>query len=216
MTKAKIIAIEGSDGSGKETQSLLVEKILKDKGYSVFRYAFPSYGTKQAYLTEEYLSGSFGDDDPKIASACFAMDRLITLKKDISAKLNECDYIVLDRYVKSNMIHQGRKLQGQEKLDFIKWVENLEYNVYELPREDIAFFLNMPPEYSLELVSKRQGKAGIKNDILENLDSMTQAHSNAMEIVDTVGMIRVDCVTEDGHIKTRDAIADELISIILK
>lgn len=210
--KAKLIAIEGSDGSGKQTQSILLEQNLRAMGYKVFRYAFPSYGEKQAKLAEEYLSGSFGDENPRIASACFAVDRMITFEK-LAEDIELYDYIILDRYVKSNIIHQSRKMKSiAEKEEFIKWVENLEYNSMGIPRENACIFLNMPPEYSMELISNREIK-GVKNDILENLENMKLAHQNAMDVIGITGMIKVDCV-ENGILKTREQIAEEVLKIV--
>ena len=41
----KIIVIEGTDCSGKETQSKLLEKKLNDMGKKVIRFGFPMYET---------------------------------------------------------------------------------------------------------------------------------------------------------------------------
>ena len=43
--KGKIIVIEGTDCSGKETQSILLEKKLNSLGKKCIHFAFPMYDT---------------------------------------------------------------------------------------------------------------------------------------------------------------------------
>ena len=45
MKRAKIIVIEGTDGSGKESQSKKVLEYLENKGLKVKRYSFPVYSS---------------------------------------------------------------------------------------------------------------------------------------------------------------------------
>jgi dTMP kinase len=45
MKKAKILVIEGTDGSGKETQSKLLFDYLNSIGIKVKKYSFPVYSS---------------------------------------------------------------------------------------------------------------------------------------------------------------------------
>ena len=45
MERAKIIVIEGTDGSGKETQSKKIEEYYISKGLRVKKYSFPNYNS---------------------------------------------------------------------------------------------------------------------------------------------------------------------------
>ena len=59
----KLIVIEGTDGSGKGTQTDLLISRLKNEGFEVEKADFPRYGNKSAGMVEEYLNGKFGSAD---------------------------------------------------------------------------------------------------------------------------------------------------------
>jgi dTMP kinase len=72
----KIIAVEGIDGSGKNTQSRLLVENLKKQGFEVEFLGFPCYS--ETFFGKEigaYLNGDFGgldDVHPKLASMLYA------------------------------------------------------------------------------------------------------------------------------------------------
>lgn len=55
--KGLFIVLDGTDGSGKATQTKLLAKKLRREGYKVEKIDFPQYGRKSAALVEEYLNG---------------------------------------------------------------------------------------------------------------------------------------------------------------
>jgi len=64
----KLIAIEGSDGSGKATQTELLANRLKREKFDVETVSFPQYGSKSAFFVEKYLKGNFADAFKTIVS----------------------------------------------------------------------------------------------------------------------------------------------------
>lgn len=56
--KGKLIVLEGIDGSGKETQSNLLEKKLKEKGREVMHISFPDYESPSSALVKCTLKGT--------------------------------------------------------------------------------------------------------------------------------------------------------------
>ena len=56
----KLIVFEGTDGSGKATQSKLLFERLQREGVDCRKLNFPRYGEKSAALVELYLGGAFG------------------------------------------------------------------------------------------------------------------------------------------------------------
>ena len=84
--KGKIIVIEGTDCSGKETQSILLEKRLIEENIKCIRFDFPNYNSPTgkivggAYLGKKEISNSYFEEgatnvDPYIACLYYAADR---------------------------------------------------------------------------------------------------------------------------------------------
>ena len=164
--RKKIILIEGTDKSGKQTQSNLLVQRLKQENIPVATMSFPRYDTPtgriigQCYLGKENLgqgdTGWFENAtklDPKIASLYFAADRLAA-QEEIKTILYDIPqrHLVLDRYVESNIAHQGGKIDniGQKKR-FIKFIRRLEYIELGIRKPEIKVFLHMPHELGIEL-----------------------------------------------------------------
>ncbi len=160
--RGKLINFEGTDCSGKSTQiKLLIDK-LKSLGKSVVTLDFPDYTTPTGRIVRRYLDGEFGPANeipPKIASIFYAEDRYAS-KKFILDALEKNDFVILDRYVESNMGHQGGKISDKlERERFILWLEELEYGNFELPRPDKIIFLYMPWNVGKILKDSRKKKS---------------------------------------------------------
>ena len=161
--KGKLIVIEGNDCSGKETQSqLLLQRLLRE-GKKVEKLSFPDYNSPTGkivggpYLGKEDMIKSYFEEgptnvDPKVAALFYAADRRYALP-EINKLIEEGYYVILDRYVESNMAHQGCKINDkEERLKLYDWFESLEYGLLELPRPDLTIFLLMPLKKVLELM----------------------------------------------------------------
>ena len=56
----KLIVFEGTDGSGKATQSELLCRRLETEDRPFRKITFPRYGKPSAAMVEEYLHGNLG------------------------------------------------------------------------------------------------------------------------------------------------------------
>jgi dTMP kinase len=158
MSKGRLIVIDGTDGSGKATQTKLLIKRLQKEGYKVRTEDFPQYSKKSAGPVEEYLNGIYGTSDELgayIPSVFFAVDRYAASKR-IRDYLKKGYVIVSNRYVTANMAHQGGKikdLQAREK--YLNWVTEFEYKFFNIPKPDLQIILHIPPEVSVKLIKLR-------------------------------------------------------------
>jgi len=153
MKKGKFFVIEGVDGSGKNTQTKLLVQALKDKGHHVQKIDFPQYGKVSAGLVENYLKGMYGSSQevgPYRASIFYACDRY-DMGFAIRQWLEQGMVVVADRYVASNIGHQGSKLITNKKAweKYIDWLHNLEYGIFKIPKPDYTLVLKISPDLSM-------------------------------------------------------------------
>lgn len=221
--RGKLIVVEGTDCSGKETQTnKLVEKLTND-GRTVKRYSFPMYETPTGKIVggpclgKEYIcEGWFPEGAPnvnnKVASLYYAADRLYNIDK-INNNLENGIDVILDRYVYSNMAHQGAKLDiKRNRLELYKWLEELEFNFLRLPVPDIRIFLHMPTEYSKIL---KQGREEAPDQHEQDENHLMCAERAYLEIAEYYDFTTIECVN-NNEIRTIDNINDELYEFVNK
>ena len=82
----KLFVIDGTDGSGKQTQLEKLKERFEKDGIDYKLVSFPNYDSPSSSLVKMYLAGEFGENakdvSPYIASTFFAADRYATYKKD--------------------------------------------------------------------------------------------------------------------------------------
>ena len=155
ISRGQLIVIDGADGSGKATQTKLLAERLRRSGKLVAEFSFPQYESNMmGQLIGECQRGDHGDFthlSAKIASVLYAVDRYETKELIIEA-LNKNDFVIMDRYVSANQIHQGGKISDStERRKFMQWLEDLEHDVFKLPKPDVVFYLSVPYEFSKKL-----------------------------------------------------------------
>lgn len=212
-----LFAIEGVDGSGKETQTgLLYDRLVREKKNPV-RLSFPNYESKSSYAVKMYLDGAFGKNadevNAKAASTFFALDRYISYKTKWEKLYKENRIIIADRYVTSNMIHQASKLCNEtEKEEFLDWLCGFEYGVYGLPEPDRVIFLDVPPQVSARLTKERKNKAngGDVKDIHESDASyIKKSYDNAKYVAKKYGWDIIECAP-NGIMRSVEDIGEQI------
>jgi dTMP kinase len=153
----RLIAIEGIDGSGKRTQLDLLANQLIAGGNPVYSTAFPQYDSWFGKMVGQFLNGELGAleaVDPHFTALLYAGDRF-EAKPRIEAALNEGKIVLIDRYIGSNLAHQTARVAPEKRAEFRKWIEHLEYEIYDLPREDLILYLRVPPGAAQKLVAQK-------------------------------------------------------------
>lgn len=190
--RGHFFAIEGGDGSGKGTQTSILAEALRAEGRDVYQLSFPRYGTHSAVIVEKYLRGEFGEANEvaaELASAAFALDRAAAKPELDEWLATHKDGVVLaDRYVLSNIAHQGTKIADQNKrFAFYQEILDLEFGDLQLPRPDKNVILLVPTDVAQANVDKKAARSytKAKRDIHEkDSDHLTLANRNYREIAE--------------------------------
>lgn len=220
--KGKLIVIEGTDCSGKETQSnLLIEK-LKKENIRIEKFSFPNYNSPtgkiiggpylgKSYICEGWFEEGAPNVDPKVSALYYAADRLYNIDK-INFLLENGVNVILDRYVFSNMAHQGGKIENEkERNEMYEWLENLEFNLLSLPKPDIGVFLHMPFECSLELKKNREEELDQNEKDKKHLINAENAYK---EVAKKYDFFTIEC-NETTRIKTIEEINETLYNYVI-
>jgi dTMP kinase len=229
MKKGKFIVIDGTDGSGKATQVKLLVSRLKKQRIGVKTIDFPQY-KKNFFgkMVGRYLSGEFGSSfqvSPYLASILYAADRF-ECKERIGEWLLKGFVVIADRYASSNQIHQGGKINShEERKKFLAWLEKMEFKIFSIPRPDAIFYLDVPLEFSLDLLKNKSaqnrkkylnGKADIHESDQRHLICAKQS---AIDLVKkNNNWVKINCV-KNGLLLSKKEVNDlvwEQIKNILK
>lgn len=219
--KGKLIVIEGTDCSGKQTQTELLQKKLNEIGIDCIRIDFPRYDTPTGkivggpYLGKPEICDSFFDEgavnvDPKIASLYYAADRKYSIGK-VNEYLEKGYYVILDRYTTSNLAHQGSKIiDKDERFNMYQWIDKLEYWLLDLPKPDLTILLHMPFEYSLELKKNRESL----DEHEKSEEHLRHAEACYIELKELYNWRYINCI-ENNKIKSIEQINKEVLDIVL-
>ncbi len=221
--RGKIIVVEGTDCSGKETQtSLLVQRLRRD-GRKIERLSFPDYESPTGkivggpYLGRSHMGEGFFPEgaanvDPKVAALYYAADRRYNREKILKLLEDGVD-VVLDRYVESNMGHQGGKLFDKEdRLKLYEDLENLEYGFLELPRPDVTLFLYVPYKKVVELLSGR--RTSDQHEI--SSIHIRNAEKAYLELAEIHNYKKIDCIDKKGKLRDIEDIQADIYKEVAK
>lgn len=218
----KLIVIEGSDCSGKETQSKLLVKKLNAMGIKAINFSFPMYDTASGKIVGGPILGKkeigecwFEEGpvnlDPKIFCLYLAADRKYNFPK-IKEYLDNDYYVVLDRYVSSNMAHQGAKIEDpDERFNLFKWIDKLEYWLLELPKADLTIFLHVPYSITKELQKNRVDLDQNEKDPSYQINTV----KTYIELAELYNWTTINC-SKDDEMRDIEDINQEIIDIVLK
>lgn len=217
----KLIVIEGLDASGKETQSNKLYERLINEGVNVKKVEFPDYNSDSSSMIKMYLSGEFGKDafdvNAIVASTFYTVDRYASYKTKWKNFYNNGGVVISDRYTTSNMIHQASKYTSdKEKIEFLNWLTDFEYNKFELPKPDCVIYLHMNTNNIHKLMENRKNKYSgeDKKDVHEsNKLYLEKCYESAMFSSDYCGWKLVECCNDNG-LRSIEDIHNEIYNIV--
>lgn len=214
----KLIVFEGTDGSGKSTQFRCLTERLEREGISFRKLVFPQYEKESSALIRMYLKGEFGgkpkDVNAYAASTFYAVDRYASYQQVWKDDYLSGGLILSDRYTTSNAVHQASKEPDEKREEFFRWLYELEYDRMGLPKPDLVLFLDVPIEFTEQLMRKREADTGTEADIHEqDMDYLRTCRKTAAEAAKYYGWTRIACV-RDGKLRSIEDIHEEIYRLV--
>ena len=125
--------------------------------FRIVEVSFPNYQGFFGKLVGQFLNGEFGslqEVDPHFSALLYAGDRLES-KLRMEAALAGGKTVLADRYIASNLAHQGARVPPEKREEFLKWLKQLEYEIYGLPAEDLVVYLRVPPAQAHRMIAQK-------------------------------------------------------------
>lgn len=217
--KKRLIAVDGLDGSGKETQTKLILKLFDSLGIKYRYLSFPTYKEPWSDLVNLYLGGGFGSSPEDVnafaASTFFACDRYCSYMLDWKRDCDDGKIIVCNRYTTGNAVHQLSKLPEEEWESFLDWLGDYEYKKLGLPEPETVIYLCLTPEIAKRHIAKRSAETGRVMDIHEkSSDHLEKSYRAAKFAAARLGWQTVEC-SDGDDMRTIESIAKD-IELILR
>lgn len=218
--RGKFVVLEGIDGSGKRTQLEMLARACSERGLSCSQRAFPNYSGFFGKLVARYLNGEFGslaDVSPSFSALLYAGDRFES-KPDIEKELASGLLVLADRYVGSNLAHQGARVSPEKRNEFLAWLKELEYGVYALPCEDLVIYLSLPARVAQTLIEQkgRRDYTKLRKDIqeasLSHLEAATEVYDH---LAAQPNWMKIECWDEPrGKLRTPGSIHQDVLAAV--
>ena len=220
MKMGKLIVIEGTAGSGKSTQFRLLTERLAGEGREFRQLVFPQYAEPSSALIRMYLAGEFGTNPSDVnayaASTFFAVDRYASYKKVWGKWYEDGGLVVSDRYTTSNAVHQASKEPEEKQKEFLAWLYALEYDHLGLPRPDLVIYLDVPTDFTEQMMRRREQATNTHADIHEqDLQYLATCRRTGKAAAEFYGWTVISCV-ENGAMRSIEDIHEEICRHVRK
>ena len=216
----KLIVLEGTDGSGKSTQFRLLTQRLTQDNRVFEKLVFPQYSEPSSALIRMYLGGEFGanpsDVNAYAASAFYAVDRFASYKKVWGHIYENGGLIVSDRYTTSNAVHQASKEKPEDREKYLHWLYDFEYAKMGLPKPDLVIYLDVPTDFTRQLMRHREAATNTPADIHEqDMDYLATCRQSGRAAAQYYGWTVIECV-RDGNMRSIEDIHAEIYGHVSK
>ena len=178
-----LIAFEGLDQSGKQTQAELLRDRLTSAGREVRLVSFPDYQTVIGAEIGRALRGE-RDYTPDVMQLLYVANRY-EFKGDIQRARESGMIVVCDRYLASSIAYG--EAQGLDAA----WLRDVQKY---LPQPDITFLLDIPPEMSATR------KTADRDRFERDLSLLSRVRESYLRQLNAPGWVRLDAARSPGKI----------------
>jgi dTMP kinase len=218
--RGKFIVLEGIDGSGKRTQLDMLARAFVSRGVSTAQIGFPSYEGFFGKMAGQFLNGEFGaldSVDAHFSALLYAGDRFES-KPVMEAVLSAGKTLLADRYIGSNLAHQGSRVPPEKREEFLAWLKRLEYEIYNLPAEDLVLYLRVPVAEAQRLVGQKAARdyTKLRHDIQEadikHLEAASQVYD---DLARQPNWAQIECFDKQRQsLRSPESVHEEIVATI--
>lgn len=218
--RGKFIVLEGIDGSGKRTQLEALTREFDRRGIPFSQISFPNYGGFFGKLVAQFLNGEFGPlaaVDPHFSALLYAGDRLES-KPAIESALAAGKTVLSDRYVASNLAHQGARVAREKRTEFLAWLKQLEYQIHAIPSEDLVIYLRVPVNEAHRLIGEKRpreytsSRRDLQEADLAHLEAASQVYD---ELARQPNWVTIECFDSgSGALRAPATIHAEVLAAV--
>lgn len=206
-----LISFDGTDSSGKATQTRQLAERLRFQGFPVLNLQSPDYTTPSG----QKLKALFQHPDewhtvPWHEKMRLFADNRAEHQEEVIAALGRGDIVIYDRYVPSSMafitVEALLHDRTADRIAVQKQVMELEYDTNHMPHENISIFLDVPPLISSTLLEKRKVKLQDKDEYTDHIEVQQRLY-NEYDLLchqDPHHYVRVSCVVGDELLGVTD------------
>ena len=125
--------------------------------------------------------------------------------------------LLADRYVGSNLAHQGARVPLEKRTDFLQWLRHLEYQVYALPAEDLVIYLRVPPAEAHRLIGEKAARnyTKLQRDIHEsNLAHLAATSEVYDQLAHQPNWLKIECYDASADaLRSAESIHQEILAV---
>lgn len=208
-----LLAFDGVDSSGKETQTARLADRLRHVGFAVRCFETPDYTTPSGADLKERLQNKDRawqqlpwEDKMRL----FAANRQ-EHKAEVLQSLRQGEIVIYDRYVASSLAFITIEALEPATIDLFRSdvqhaIARHEYEERGMPREDVSIFLDVPPDVSAALLEGRKHRRRDSDEYTDHIAVQRRLY-NEYDLLckgDPATYWRVPCVVEERLLSIED------------
>lgn len=199
MSSYKFIVFEGIDGSGKSTQSKLLQSYLQEKGIP-FHGTFEPTNNFIGAQIRNILTGKQAGHPITVANL-FAADRYDHLTHEAYGliPLLQNQHVVCDRYLLSSYAYQGLDAP-------VSWIKEINKYNEALLWPDVIFYIKLTPDQALARIKANRAQI----DLFETEEKLTQIFHNYEQAIASLDEVKKKSMVIIDGTKSIEEIQQEI------
>ena len=124
--------------------------------------------------------------------------------------------ILANRFTTANAVHHLSKLPREEWDGFLAWLWDFEFEKLALPRPDLIFYLELPPQLACRMIDCRSAETGREKDIHESDRAyLERCYEAALYASEKLGWTLIRC-EKGNEMRPREDIHREIAEKVRK